>query len=482
MVGKTIRQFQLSSWDNWFPLTLIAVFVVLGAVVAAASATFGLQPGDVDQFRGIYIDVGLQTTAGIFAIVISLSLVAIQFAAQEYSHHIMDYYIKSVMFWSTVVVYLGLMIACVLLNAGVSEGESLRVVSVIMVASVLALVPHFLVTASYLKPEFIIGKLLLRVDEEYLRAVAMRARSTAKALEPAVDRLLPAVELIERSIDRGDLTTTRRALEQIHDKYMQQDRPLDSTVVDRYFLDHVLRIGRKAVAQPDEQESTAQTIDLLGRMGVAGPTEAAADHIDVLGFAALRRDAEVVVRQMIDSLRLIMGKAPPPVKASILNTYGDLAGALAGGRRERLLRHLTDHLLAIAREARSAKDTATVTRCLDLLETAGHDAAVNGIVSVVARVAGAMQELGTADASDGNTNAAHATVLRLLRVERALGHGERGAIASLEFAKGEIERALGAQAPAPEPSTPGVGGQGTEVRAGGPGGGDGGMSDLWSEA
>ncbi|MBM3949639.1 MAG: hypothetical protein FJ312_10485 [SAR202 cluster bacterium] len=178
---KAIRQFQLSSWDNWFPLTLIAVFVVLGAIVAAAGATFGLQPGDVDQFRGIYVDIGLQNTAGIFAIVISLSLVAIQFAAQEYSHRIMDYYIKSVMFWSTVVVYLGLMIACVLLNAGVSEGESLRVVSV------------------------------------------------------------------------------------------------------------------------------------------------------------------------------IMGKAPPPVKASILSTYGDLAGALAGGKRKRLLRHPTDHLLAIAREARTRR-------------------------------------------------------------------------------------------------------------------------------
>jgi len=113
---------------------------------------------------------------------------------------------------------------------------------------------------------------------------------------------------------------------------------------------------------------------------------------------------------------------------------------------------------------------------------------VSGIVSVVTRVAEAMQALGSADAAEGNADAAHATVLRLLRVERALGHGERAAIASLEFAKGEIERALGAQAPGPAPKDPspqplgaGAGGQAAGAGAGATGG-DGSMSDLWTEA
>jgi hypothetical protein len=44
-----------------------------------------------------------------------LSLVAIQFAAQEYSHRIIEYYIRSTVFWTTLVAYLGVMSASIFL-------------------------------------------------------------------------------------------------------------------------------------------------------------------------------------------------------------------------------------------------------------------------------------------------------------------------------------------------------------------------------
>ena len=108
LVYKVSSALDIKSWDNWFPLSLIALFVVLGFPVALGAFDFGLTGKDVDRFGVIYTDIGIQTTAGIFAIVISLSLVAIQFAPQEYSHRIMEYYVRSVIFWSTLVVYLGI--------------------------------------------------------------------------------------------------------------------------------------------------------------------------------------------------------------------------------------------------------------------------------------------------------------------------------------------------------------------------------------
>ena len=439
-MGRFLRSLDLGSWDNWFPLAVIAVFLAIGGSVAAGGVSFGITPRDADRFQTIYTSIGVQTTAGIFAITISLSLVAIQFAAQQYSHRIMDYYIKSVMFWSTFIVYLGVMIAGILLLASSSESDSLKVVGIIVVGSLLALtllIPHFLVTASYLKPEFIIRKLLRRVDREYLRLV--NKTTPGSRMDSASDRLLPVVEITERSIDRGDLTTTRGALERISHTYTLQATDGTSPAIDRYFMDHILRIGRKAVAKSDQEEAAVQTIDILGRVGKAGPAKLAVENIDILGFAALKRDAEVVVTQMIDSLRLIFDGGPPEIRESILDTLKELVGRLAAARQERLLRHLADHLEEMAYAAREDGDHSTEIRCFDLIEAVGHDAAVHDMVALVLRIGGLLQGLGMA-AVDGDAEDAEGTILRLLRIERAVTGTELEVKAALGFNRGEIER------------------------------------------
>ena len=441
---RLLRKLDLSAWDNWLPLAVIAVFVVIGALAAAGVLSFGVPSGDVERFHIIYTEIGIQTTAGIFAIIISLSLVAIQFAAQEYSHRIMDYYIKSVIFWSTFVVYLGVMIFAILVQASASESENLNVVSVLIVGSILALlllIPHFLVTASYLKPEFIIRKLLRRVDVDYLRSVDRLGEAGGRSVDAGSDRLLPIVEITERSIDRGDVTTTRSALGRLLETYQQEASALGSGPVDTYFMDHILRIGRKAVAQPDEEEASAETIEILGRIGQGGPSGLAAERIEILGLSALRHDAEVVVTQMLDSLRVVFDSGPPETRSAILDTFKEMVGRLAARQQERVMRHLAGHLTEIAVAGRERGESDTESRCLDILEAIGHDAAAQGLMSVVLLVGKALEGLGVAVAAD-DPKTAEAVILRLLRIERAVSNSERDAIAALEFSKGEIERGL----------------------------------------
>ena len=436
-----IRWLDFGAWDRWLPLGVVAFFVAVGIFVFVAGVTFGIPSGDVERLSRIYTEIGVQTTAGIFAIIVSLSLVAIQFAAQEYSHRIMEYYIRSTIFWTTMVVYLSVMIVGILLQAQAAEDSGVRGASVVVVGSILALVllvPHFLVTAAYLKPEFIVRKLTKRIDARYLRLVERRGQ-----MEPSADRLLPIIEIMERSIDRGDLTTTRAALEQVFASYKTYGLACASETVDRYYLDGLLRAGRKAIAQNDELQAAVTAVRIVGELGVQRSPAMVIDALEELGFGALRRDNEVAVNEMVEALRRISeAHHDVSLRAAILDIFEELATRLIAADQQRLLRRLIRHVAQTSEQEDGEQDGALTDRIVGLLEEVGHDAAVARMSPPVADVGKALQDLGVR-VGRREPGRANGIVLALLRIERVVDRGERGLVASLEFARAEVERASG---------------------------------------
>lgn len=402
---------------------------------------FGLSGKDADRYQVIYTDIGIQTTAGIFAIVISLSLVAIQFAAQEYSHRIMEYYVRSVIFWSTLIVYLGIIVVAIILQAASTGEESPRIVALVIVASILAvalLIPHFIVTASYLKPDFIIGKLLRRISSQYISGLKLADDGEVDVL-PRNDRLLPVVEITERSIDRGDLTTIRSALDRILALQTELKTKVDNPISDRYFADHLTRIGRKAVNRPDEEEAAARAIEALQHIGTSGAPFVAVERIDLLGFIALRHGSEGAVEQMIRSLSVIARSGQSTALDPVIDSYQALVGRLASGGFDQLLIQLADRVDELAES--TSGDGPVIGRILDCLEAIGHDAADNRLMRVVLHVANVMKDRGVMVAAE-NTDEANATVLRMLRIEQAVNSSEREALAVIGFARSEVQRVV----------------------------------------
>ena len=457
------------AWDRWLPLGTVALFLVIGLVVLAFGITFGIPSNDLERFHIIYTEIGVQTTAGIFAIIVSLSLVAIQFAAQEYSHRIMEYYIRSTVFWTTLIAYLGVMSASIFLQVAADETESPVMGALVIVGSMLAfalLIPHFLITAAYLKPEFVVGKLIKRIDQHYLRAFDRRGLP-----KPSADRLLPIIEIVERAIDRGDLTTTRGALEQVRASYESAGLPVESALVDRYYLDGLLRAGRKAISQADEQQAAVLALDVIGWLGMHRSPAAAVDALEELGFGALRQDAEVAVSEMIDAISEVAAASnDTDLRSTAMATYAELVDRLVGANQRRLLQKLTFHVSAVALSAFEAGAGGESRQAVKLLENIGHDTAVAHIGQVVTDVSRALQELGVTFAKT-DPEAARAIVLALLRVERAVDRTERDIIAALEFGRAEIEQSIGPARDAPSTSAVPVASDGADED----------FSGLWSE-
>jgi hypothetical protein len=473
-----------SEWDIWLPLGVVAVFIAAAVVMVAVGFSFGIPEGDVERIHILYTEIGVQTTAGIFAIIISLSLMAIQFAAQEYSHRIMEYYLRSTVFWTTIVVYLTVITSGIVLQAQASSNDDVRAAALLLVATMLALallIPHFLVTAAYLKPEFVVGKLIRRLDQGYVRGVARRGVPT-----PDAGRLLPIVELIERSIDRGDLTTMRGALERVQATYARVGAPEHDAIVDHYFLDGLLRAGRKAISQADEQQAAVLAIRTISAMRREQNASMVVDALEELGFGALRRDAPVAVGEMISATAEIAEQAKDmDLRARVMTSYAELGQRLVRADQRRLLRQLTGIVVLAGIEAAERKEVTRAQGSIGLLEELGHDSAEARMSQVVMDVGKGLQQLGTAIA-DVDPAAAQAVVLALLRVERTIPRHERDLLGVIEFARADLERLVGA-ATAPRAAVDGADGDAPTDGdvADAPGGATAnddplGLADLWA--
>jgi hypothetical protein len=306
----------------------------------------------------------------------------------------MEYYIRSSIFWTTMVVYLGVITAAVYMQAALGPATSPVNGAIVVVGSSLTLallVPHFLITAAYLKPEFITRKLIRRIDNRYLRVAARDGHP-----RPSTDRLLPIVEILERAIDRGDLTTARGGLEQIRLSYENIAYALDSALVDDYYVDGMIRIGRKAVSQSDEHQAAVLCVNAIGWLGSMRSPSVAIDALQELGFSALRRDDEIEVDEMVDAMNLVLtANDQPDIQAAVMEIQAELSRRLVSASRQRLLRKLIARISERAARALNLGLTDVTKQLVQLLEEIGHDSALPNMGTAVADVGRALQELGS---------------------------------------------------------------------------------------
>jgi hypothetical protein len=154
----------------------------------------------------------------------------------------------------------------------------------------------------------------------------------------------------------------------------------------------------------------------------------------------------VVLRQVIDSLRLVFIPSEPVTRQTILTTYRDMIGQLAGTGHSRLLHHLIAQTAEIAAGLDATAEQDEADACLDLLEAVGIQAASCGLMPVVRRAGQSLAALGAASALRSPATGSE-TVTRILRIERAVDRRERETIAALEFARVEVERATPSRPP-----------------------------------
>jgi hypothetical protein len=215
-------------------------------VVIIASTFYGLR-FIFDFFNLLYTDIDnaryllsamAQSQAAIIAIVITVSLVAIQLGASAYSSRVVNIFKGNPELWFLLVLYGGSMLYDFIVLKILSEkiGEFYIFIAYWLFASaLLALFPYVLSMMNILSPQIIIKRLLENVTLPYIKSASAELiekdlPSLFRVAEVQIEKdpFLPVVDIIRNTFMRNDYETARLGLREMTNKSVK--------IINSYYL------------------------------------------------------------------------------------------------------------------------------------------------------------------------------------------------------------------------------------------------------
>ena len=463
-----MSRFELESLEKIIVPSIIGFFVVLIVLTTTDLVTFSIANEDIENARAILEGVGVEGLSAIFAIVISLTLMAVQFASQQYTHRIMDLHIKSLTFWSVILIYMGSLLYNVFMLGRLEEPVDSRYVEISMLLTALCfimLIPYFFITMVRLRPESVMSKLLAKVDGDYLNTIKGFLKEGETRIPGEADKMLPITEIIEKSIGNGDRGTARFGIGEIYKRYMSHLKKENEAHVSPYFLGHILGIGREAIIEADD-DSVVQVLEIFGEVGTHAipknlnlSARISVDYIDIIGFKALK-DYDVATQQMIDSLqdilRAIINSGNDQILEQIFTLYHDTSDELFTLKKYRMLKYLGNSFSELFDLIIEKKCCEIVERTAGLLESIGIHAVNLDIRDVLHLSVHSLHKIGISSAKNnlvldrpkGSLNSAERIIDHLLKIEgETLKYKSKSKefdiiINEIEYARKDIEKYL----------------------------------------
>ncbi|MCW3132909.1 MAG: DUF2254 domain-containing protein [Methanophagales archaeon] len=292
-------------------LSLFIIFV--GAILFA---NFNLFHTDVNSARYM-LSALVQSQAAIVAIVITLTLIAVQLTASAYSPRVINIFKKNPDMWILlgcygVSIFYGFIVLKLVEGA---EGEfvsqsviwSLGLVSISFEFCVslaywlgaftfVALFPYMWYIISLLKSENIIKRLAIEITRD-------------KILNSKEDPIQPIMDIIHGSIMKYDAETTRVGLNAITKQVINVIYLDSEKEISGRYCSHLERVGRLAASREDD-ESTIEVVKNLENFGKANAerelekaTSQAVKSLEVVGRAFAEKDLGDATREVVVSLR-----------------------------------------------------------------------------------------------------------------------------------------------------------------------------------
>ncbi len=349
-VGFESRHLRISRLIVYF--TCLAVVVLVCFLLFSYFNLFHTDAGSARYMLSALV----QSQAAIVAIVITLTLIAVQLTASAYSPRVIDIFKKNPDMWLLlgcygISIFYGFMVLKLVEGA---EGEFVSCVSIwfefyvslaywLGVFTFVALFPYLLNIIRLLKPESIIKRLAIEITKD-------------KIINSEEDPIQPIMDIIHGSIMKYDLETTRVGLKKVTKQVIEIIDLNDEEKISKSFCGHLERVIRLAIRKEDE-ESTIEVVKNLENFGKAvaereleKATSQAVKSLEVVGIAFAEKDFGDATREVVVSL-------------------GEIGRVSAGKGLEDAVWNVAAFLEAVGKVAMEKKDL--VGAQLDVIESLG---------------------------------------------------------------------------------------------------------------
>ncbi len=322
MVKSDIFLFLLFSF-------LLIIFLLVFISFAAINPDFAIPNGphyNTTELRNMgffdneryLISALVQSLAATIALVITLSLVAVQLAAQSYSARVIEVYKNNPDMWILLSIYivvifygLGLLKVIDIGVAGINMEFAIFAAYFLGFFAFVCLVPYMLKTLDLLKPSTVIKLLAADITKEkILESVEEDGEITEK------DPIQPITDMINAALERNDYETVRnglegikkRANEIIKNNYIDEDEEMKCS---DHLIEHIERIGLQAIKKENEFStiSSIKTIEEMGtnaaEINLERTTLRTVRTLKILANAAFAKNYVFSTREIVRSVKEI---------------------------------------------------------------------------------------------------------------------------------------------------------------------------------
>lgn len=259
----------------WIFYTLIPDFSIIDNTAFAQYNTTQLRNmGFFDNERYL-ISALVQSLAATIALVITLSLVAVQLAAQSYSTRVIDVYKNNPDMWILLSIYivvifygLGLLKVIDIGVAGINMEFAIFAAYFLGFFAFVCLVPYMLKTLDLLKPSTVIKLLAADITKEKLLKRWEKEWDEIAENDP----LQPIMEIVITALERNDNETAKNGLRSIVNSTIPYIESSESSILEKhrisiFTVEYIIKVGKYAVRK-ENWEIALFTLIKLNDFGI----------------------------------------------------------------------------------------------------------------------------------------------------------------------------------------------------------------------
>lgn len=293
---RILNWFNEPKWLNRISLYLI-FFALVYIIFKSIFSYFDFMHTDVDSARYM-LSALIQGEFAVVAIIISLSLIAIQLAASSYSARVIGVFGRTPDLWILIGIYgfsifFGLGVLKLIEKTNPQENSlstlegHISLVYFLGVFAFVALIPYIWKTLELLKPSTVIDILSKKITKQIiLTTIKMDGKFNQPIIDMEKDPIQPIIDIIRGSLMKYDYEMVRYGLKVfekrieyifIYEKFDEKDEE----IISKHIFNHLLRVG-KLTANRQDEDSTMEIMNTIFECGekvVENRLESATNHI-----------------------------------------------------------------------------------------------------------------------------------------------------------------------------------------------------------